>query len=231
MRPVGSMAGAPSGYAEYVPPGYGVGAPRPLLVFLHGSDENGDGSERALQRLARTAVPRLIQNDRWPADRPFIVLMPQHRGAPRSLCADGDEIEEFLAFAVEHYEVDRERVYLTGTSCGAVAAWDYLGQHKDEIVTAAVLIAGDGREAVEEGGCEVGRVAIWAFHGGADDLVSSAGSVEPITALRACTDPPPADLELIVFDGVGHAIWNPIYDGSLGHDVFAWLLEHQNRSE
>ena len=42
-HPAGSTA-APLGYYEYLPPGYGEGEPSPLLVFLHGFGESGDGS-------------------------------------------------------------------------------------------------------------------------------------------------------------------------------------------
>jgi hypothetical protein len=68
LQTAGSVEGAPLGYVEYLPPGYGDGTSRPLLVFLHGVDENGDGSETALGRLFKLGVPRLIQKDDWPED-------------------------------------------------------------------------------------------------------------------------------------------------------------------
>src|SRR5262245_25879474 len=51
---------APSGYHEYLPPGYGDGTPRPLLVFLHGFGANGNGSAAELDNLNQDAIPRLI---------------------------------------------------------------------------------------------------------------------------------------------------------------------------
>src|SRR5215207_7530455 len=59
---------AESGYYEYLPPGYGDGTPRPLLVFLSGAGENGDGSSQ-LYKVLNDGVPALIQSDRWPLDR------------------------------------------------------------------------------------------------------------------------------------------------------------------
>ena len=76
LRPTGTTA-SPLGYVEYVPPSYGQG-PSPLLVFLHGSGEGGDGSAEALALQAEQAIPRHIANDGWPDDRPFVVLAPQH---------------------------------------------------------------------------------------------------------------------------------------------------------
>jgi poly(3-hydroxybutyrate) depolymerase len=72
---------APSGFYEYLPPGYGNGTPKPLLVFLHGFGENGDGSSE-LYKVLDGGIPALIRSDQWPLDRSFIVLAPQHRSPP-----------------------------------------------------------------------------------------------------------------------------------------------------
>jgi predicted peptidase len=86
---------APLGFLEYLPPGYGDGEAVPLLVALHGFDGSGDGSSTDLQNLFETGIPQMIQNDDWPEDRPFVVLMPQHDSAlavgmdePYSSCDD-----------------------------------------------------------------------------------------------------------------------------------------------
>jgi len=227
LRPLGTVQGALAGYAEYLPPGYGDGEKRPLLVFLHGSGSNGDGSEESLQALFDGAIPSLIADDRWPNDRPFVVLMPQHRQAD-GFCPSSDEVEAFLEFAIAHYDVDPKRVYLTGLSCGAYGGWAYLGENYDGLLAAAVLISGDGREALREAGCFLGRTAIWAFHGAADPTVDPAGSVEPMRRLKRCTHPRPVDARLTVYPGVGHDAWERTYDLSAGHDVYSWLLSHEH---
>jgi predicted peptidase len=230
LHPTGSLLGAPLGLIEYQPPGYGEGAARPLLLYFHGSSESGDGSAEELPRLLRNGLPWVIQRDAWPAERPFVVLMAQHDAIPGSPCTEATEIEALLDWALESYEVDPAHVYLTGVSCGAIGAWNYLGMHADDIVAAAVLIAGDGNAAVARGGCDVGRVAIWAFHGERDTQVDQQGSIGPIEALTECTDPAPVDARLTVFPGVGHAIWNPIYEVALGaeNDIYPWMLTYEN---
>src|SRR4051794_24427205 len=229
MWPTGTAAGAPQGYWEYLPPGYGDGAKRPLLVALHGSDENGDGGKASLPELLQTGIPRLIEDDAWPAARPFIVLMPQHQDVTADVCPTPAEIDDFLRYAMRRYDVDRHRVYLTGLSCGAIGAWAYLAEHTDKLLAGAVLIAGSAGDALDVGGCAVGKVPIWAFHGSADTIVDAQlGTIRPMHRLEACTDPEPIDARLTVYDGVGHDAWDRTYDLSAGHDVFAWLLSHQH---
>lgn len=221
MRPLGSTDAA-QGFYEYLPPGYGDGRTFPLLVFLHGIGENGNGTDE-LPHVLNNGPPRLIAHDAWPADRPFIVLSPQHPGGG---CHSPSEIHALFEFALSHYDVDPSRVYLTGLSCGGIGAWNYLGAHLDEQIVAMVAIAGDGRGAWNAQGCELGRVAIWAFHGDADPTVSPQGTIVPTTNLMECPSPPRQDLEVTIYPGVGHDSWSRTYDLSAGHDIYAWLLAH-----
>ncbi len=212
------------GYLEYTPPGYGDGTPFPLLVFLHGIGENGDG-EGELANVAAGGVPRLIARDAWDLARPFIVLSPQHFARPETDCHTTAEVRALFEYAMRAYDVDRSRIYLTGLSCGAIGGWNYLAEHTDtQGVAAAVLIAGDGRPAWRRAMCNLGRVPIWAFHGDADRRVDAAGTTEPITNLMACDPAPEADM--VIYPGVGHDSWTQTYNLSAGHDVYAWLLEH-----
>ena len=81
---IGATA-SPLGYYEYLPPGYGQGARKPLLVFLHGYGGKGDGSPAELPNVINDAgIPYYIANNGWAVDRPFVVLAPQHNdiGSP-----------------------------------------------------------------------------------------------------------------------------------------------------
>src|SRR5437773_4232708 len=145
-RPIGST-NFPMGYYEYLPPSYSdAGTHSPLLVALNGYGENGDGTADGLHNLLGTGIPRFIDVGGWPTDRSLVVLALQHveepgfdyspcdgvqwggscvmqlqdqRGdAQPAPCTTADEIHSFIAYAVTHYNVDPERVYVTGLSCG-----------------------------------------------------------------------------------------------------------------
>ncbi len=220
-HPIGS-GDANLGYWEYLPPSYPEN-PAPLMVFTHGAAWTGDGSESALQELLDVGPPNLIANDAWPNERPFIVLAPQNPGPG---CFDPADIDAFIRYAIEHYSIDTQRVYLTGQSCGAIGAWGYLAEHLDETVVAAVLISGDGNDAFASAGCDLGRVALWGFHNAGDTTVPASGTIDPFTALLAC-DPTP-DVKLTIYpDETAHDAWTKTYDLSAGHDIYTWLLEHE----
>jgi predicted peptidase len=221
-RPKGTTTSA-QGFLEYLPPGYEDGVPRPLLLFLHGFGENGNGSAGDLNKLPFNGPPRLISQGQWPASRPFIVLSPQHGGGD---CQPAGEVDAFLTWALANYRVDTKRVYITGLSCGAYGLWDYLGNKKGQVVTAVVPICGDGRGAWNKAKCGLGEVAIWGFHGDADPQVPVAGTRDAMNNIIACPMPPRKEAKVTIYPGVGHDSWGRTYDGSAGHDIYGWLLSH-----
>jgi predicted peptidase len=228
-RPLGTVEGAPLGYLEYLPVGYGDGEPRPLLVFLHGSGEAGDGSERALEPVDALGIPLLMSYGAWPDDRPFVVLSPQYgTEAAEGDCDIAEDVASFLDFAIDRYQVDPSRVYLTGISCGAIGVWDYLAAHGDEVVAAAVPISGHAEWALEEAGCApLTEVPVWAFHGAKDTIVPTVHIEGPIDQIRACDGSEPVEVELTIYADADHiSAIDRTYDLSGGHDIYAWLLEH-----
>ena len=231
--PLGSPDGdSPLGYLEYLPPTYAAdGEPSPLLVFLHGAGEAGDGSEDSLELVDDLGIPQVIAAGDWPQDRPFVVLAPQYGTAEADAeCGIADDLAAFLEHAVAAYNVDQARGYLTGVSCGAIGMWDYLASHGGELVAAAVPISGHALWALEEAGCApLAEVPVWAFHGAADDVVPVDFVEEQIGQIGACEGADAAAADLTVYPDTGHVeAIAPTYDLSAGHDIYSWMLEHTN---
>ncbi len=221
-RPIGT-AGAPNGYLEYLPPGYGDGTPRPLLVDLHGSGAEGNGAGE-LSRVSWGQLPALVAAGEWPAARPFIVLAPQHHALTTD-CFNAGEIRDFLAWAVGQYTVDPKRVYLTGYSCGAYGGWSYTGWYNgDGVVAAEVLVAGSPGMEWDRAHCALGNTAIWAIHGDTDPNVPYAPEQAVMVDLAACPSPPRRAVDYTLVPGAGHGIAWQVFNGALGMDVYSWLL-------
>lgn len=232
--PTGS-SDSPLPYLEYLPRGYGDGTPAPLLVFLHGTDESGVGTEASLVKVLKHGIPRLIAAGAWPADRPFVVLMPQETRAASEACRFGADVDRFLDYAVDRYAIDESRIYLTGISCGGIGVLDYLARSPEGRVAAAVPIATapyeppyEGTEVI--GGCAVAKTPTWFFHGALDEIVPVSYVEDAVADLRAC-DPPPTALKLTVYPEGHHDedTWGRTYDGSAGDDIYRWLLDHASK--
>lgn len=231
-RRLGSTT-APNGFYEYLPPEYDGSVATPLLIFWHGVGENGNGSSD-LRRVRAWGPPELIADDAWDNDRPFIVLSPQYTSGTDDValgagCPSGAVVGAFFTWAKDNYNVDAQRVYLTGLSCGAIGAWDYLASFQGSVVAGAVLLSGDPGDPTQLGsawqraGCSLGDVAIWAFHGDQDGSVPYAPEHDTLTNLMACSSHRDARFTDVV--GGGHLIWDPIYDLSGGYgDIYAWML-------
>jgi len=220
-RPIG-MPYANNGFWEYLPPGYGDGTKRPLLVFWHGVGEDGSGSAADLAKVLVHGPPMLINLNQWPSDRPFVVLSPQH--GPTD-CPTATEIRDFITFGLASYDVDPARVYLTGLSCGALGSSSYLGQFQGQQVVAAVLIAGDASIAYNMAGCALLQdVALWSFHGDADVTVPIGPDTTGMMNFMACAMPH-KDAKYTVYPGVDHVgSWTRTYDLTAGNDIYTWML-------
>jgi predicted esterase len=212
---------AKNGFWEYLPIGYGGSIKSPLLVFWHGIGEDGSGSLADLGKVPKNGPPRLIKDGSWNAALPLVVLSPQH--GP-SGCPSADEIHDFIAFALTHYEVDPDRVYVSGVSCGALGSAGYLAKYGGEQVVAAVLVAGNADPIWNAKGCGLlTDVALWALHGNADSTVSINGDNSAMPKFMACPQPR-RDAQYTVYPGVGHDSWTRTFDLSAGNDVYSWML-------
>jgi predicted esterase len=218
-RPRG-MPYANNGYYEYLPPGYGDGNKRPLLMFWHGIGENGDGSPAQLPRLLLHGPPKIIRNNQWSAEYPFIVLSVQHPGGG---CPSATELRDFTEFAMARYDVDPAKVFLTGLSCGGRGGFEYLGQFKGERVLAAALIAADSNVAFNAAGCSLlNDVALWVFHGTNDN---AANDTAGMAKFMACPQPR-KDARYELQQGANHPqSWERVYDNpSKLDEVLTWML-------
>ncbi|WP_017730391.1 PKD domain-containing protein [Nafulsella turpanensis] len=216
-RRLGSTS-APYGFYEYLPNDFKSSSREfPLLIFLHGAGERGDGQSQ-LDQAVKFGPGREINNGK---DFPFVVLSPQTDDY-----WSVHELDEFIAFATQKYNIDEDQVYLTGLSMGAMGLVDYLEQHSDKIA-AVVPIAGSGDPSKT---CNYSDVPLWAFHGDRDQVVSINGSKNIVNAYNNCKPAPEPKAKLTIMKGKAHWGWNDVYDGSLG-DIYGWMLQFSKNGD
>lgn len=200
----------------------------PLLLFLHGHGEVGTDNCTQLQVQGDRVqlLDDLVERD------DCIILAPQCEFklyevegigsyslewanlTYRSALGSRDELPEIasagqyaagelLDLFLQDKKVDRDRVYISGISMGAFGTWEMLARRPGTFA-AAIPLCGAG---IPSTAYLMKDVAIWAFHGEADDTVSVNGTRDMEEALKAVG----GNIKTTYFPGVGHWVWRPAY--------------------
>ena len=122
-RPIGTTT-APYGYAEYLPPGYNDPANAskqwPVVIYMQGAGERGDGSESSLSAKAYVWGPsRESKNGR---DFPFLHFTPQ---SPNWFVGEPVTVNNFINYLKATYRIDPKRVIVGGLCTGGAGAVVY----------------------------------------------------------------------------------------------------------
>jgi poly(3-hydroxybutyrate) depolymerase len=219
-------------YLLHLPRHYHAGEKAfPLLFFLHGIAQKGNGSIESLEKVAEDGPFRTMRDGRWDSSLPLIVVGPQSSGLLPWW--RGAEVRRVLDHIVATYRVDPSRRYLTGISMGGRSAWWLAKNFSNEF--AAIVPASTWAGELSRS-CEVfRRLGVWAFHGGRDPLIGLSAGQRPIQALNACTPPLRPAPKITVLEDAGHGQWHRIYanehgeanvggDGRRYTDIYRWML-------
>ncbi|MCP4361672.1 MAG: prolyl oligopeptidase family serine peptidase [Chloroflexi bacterium] len=210
-------------YLLYLPQGYGEEPDKewPLIVFLHGSGyENNDSAW-----MMGSGLPEVLNQGDQPADFPFIVISPQ--ALPGNTWWSGDIpvlINAVIDEVADLYQVDTDRIYLTGLSMGGYGTW-FMATAYPEKFTAVASISGSGYRIAEfpplETLCILKDVPLWAIHGAQDNISEPRISeIYADTLKESCN----GDVKWTLYPDTGHletftrAYRDPaLYDWFLSH--------------
>ena len=196
-------------YLLYLPEGYEADPHKrwPVVFFLHGIGERGDD----LDKVRLYGLPKRVEDGQ---QFPFIVVSPQcpadERWSENVASLDG-LYEEILS----KYQVNRDRVYLTGLSMGGQGVWRWATE-KPEHFAAIAPICGFGYPLKA---ARIKRVPTWVFHGAKDQAVPLAASEDMVRALEACN----GNVRFTVYPEAEHDSWTQTYANP---ELYEWLLKH-----
>ncbi|MBR5152110.1 MAG: prolyl oligopeptidase family serine peptidase [Clostridia bacterium] len=177
----------------------------PLIIQLHGAGERGCGKED-LDKVDVHGFSKYLQD----AEHNCIVIMPQC--PPETFwAARVESIAAFIEQLIQEYDIDEDRVYLTGLSMGGYGTW-YTAMARPDLFAAIAPVCGGGM-AWNAG---VLTMPIWVFHGAEDEVVSVNQSDEMVEKLKGLQ----ADVTYTRLDGVRHGVWDHTY----GKELMEWLL-------
>jgi predicted peptidase len=201
----------------------------PVILFLHGAGESGgDGTAPTTVGIGPAIV-------RTPERFPALVVFPQaSRGYGWSAFNLAAAIAALDAVQSE-YDVDRQRVYVTGISMGGYGTWTVALQQPGRFAAIVPVCGGlDVRAAVHSRVIESARreqmidaaahrlapIPQWVFHGAADDIIPVTESRVMVQALRTAG----AAVRYTEYEGVRHNSWDRAYSEP---DLLPWLLQQR----
>jgi predicted peptidase len=196
-------------YLLFLPEGYGTEKqPWPLLMFLHGVGERGND----LRLVKKHGPPKLVEKQ---TDFGFIVLSPQ---CPE----DGWWPEEtevlinLLDDVVSRYDVDAERIYLTGLSMGGYGAWALAATYPERFAAVAPICGGGSLYMA----LKLKETPVWVFHGAKDNIIPLEESEKMVDAINKFG----GNAKLTVYPDAGHDSWTATYDNQ---ELYDWFLKHR----
>jgi len=196
----------PKGYTDF-------GTPHPLIIYLHGAGETG----KDVEILRDMDVYHFAHGHFRPEEFPFIVvspMTPKHGWEPKQVIQLLDELHDKNT---RRWNIDPNRVYLTGFSMGGFGTFRTAAAYPDRFA-AAVPVAGGG-DVVHAG--QLKSLPLWAFHGDADNVVSIKGSQDMVDTIQSEGG---RDCRLTVYTNAGHGIPSRVYRDK---ELYIWLLQQR----
>ncbi len=166
IRSTHTFQGSTLPYRFFAPEGIDPKQKYPLVIALHGMGERGTDNNLQLtaNKMATCWAEPTIQ-----AKNPCFVIAPQ---CPVTSGWTDSPVYTVLINLIEtalsRFNIDKDRVYITGLSMGGNGTWNCICLSPD-LFAAAVPIAGWGNTAK---GPVIKNIPIWAFHGHSDNVVA-----------------------------------------------------------
>lgn len=197
-------------YLIALPEDYASQEKWPLVLFLHGKGERGDD----LELVKKHGPPKLVAEGK---KFPFILISPQcpidRWWQPLDLMALLDQVSA-------EYNVDADRVYVTGLSMGGFGTWSLVHFAPQRFAAIAPICGGGFPIWVQD----FAHVPAWVFHGEKDPVVPVEYSRQMVEALEKAN----ADVRLTVYPEATHDSWTETYANP---KLYEWLLSHRRQAK
>lgn len=195
-------------YLLYLPEGYHEQPddPWPFILFLHGAGERGN----QIQRVSEQGLPKLLRNER---NFPFVVVSPQCSTSGRW---DTDSLNAILDEMVATYNIDQNRIYVTGISMGGFGTWALAIAYPQRFAAIAPICGGGNANAV----CAIKHLPVWTFHGAKDTVVPISRTEAMVQALKKCG----GLVRFTIYPQAGHDSWTQTYQNP---HLYHWFLEQR----
>lgn len=209
-RPVGNPLGN-IGFYEFQPRGYNpVGTYNyPLIIFLHGNGEKGNGTTE-LPRVLSSSFPKLLNAGATMnftvngQPQAFLVLIPQLDTVYTTTWPNA-HVTAMINYAKAYLKIDQNKIFLTGWSLGGGGAWQYpTGSLDSANLLAGIIPVSPSPDFRNLCNIAQGRVAVWAHHA-VDDLSIPVDTTKyAVNAINNCSPVIPALATIYPSGGHGY---------------------------
>lgn len=227
------------GYIEQLPEDYGSSLNKryPLIIYHHGGGGDASSIDDSPTNSLLTVfslgggTASIAMNGDWNKRSPLIALSPQRSTfSPPNF----ERIDAFVDFAISNYQVDPNRIYMTGHSQGGFVSWRYAVDHPDKVAAIAPIAATFFAGGIPDNICDASVVPIWSFHSKDDNVVGVERGREPINLINQC--PPTQPARFTVFNGLGHQSHQYVLtlqgmgnalpeDDSFSENLYEWMMQ------
>jgi dienelactone hydrolase len=219
------------GYYEYLPSTYNSDSRNyPLIVFVHGLGELGNGTSADLPKLLNCwyALPRLIADGGFPASfnvdgqqQGFIILSPQFKAWP-----SGADINDIINYAVQNYRVNQNRIYVTGLSMGGGATWDFAAAYPAKAAAIVPVCGASWPDQSKAQAIANAKLPVWATHNDFDGTVPASYTKDWVANITNAG----GIAKKTIWQSNSHDAWTKTYDPSYRENnlnVYEWMLQYQ----
>lgn len=202
----------------------------PLIIFLHGLGQRGNGKED-LKYLLYDGIGKVIKDNRMPVsfavkgeEFSFIVVSPQYQKQPNE-----EEVIQLLDSIVKRYPVRTSRVYISGLSLGARIATLVAAKYPKRF-SAMVPIAGVATNPGMGERCKSlaeANLPVWELHNQDDPMADVNDARRFIDSLNSYS--PSVPPRFTIFDKYGHDAWTTALDTAYREDrmnIYEWMLQY-----
>lgn len=213
-------SGVKINYLISQPEDYGAvpGKQWPLIFCLHGSGERGNNAALLYPYMDPIPDGIFIQADIYRIREQFIIVWPQCPAngwwsTPNML----EVLDAFLDQVMAEYNVDANRLYLTGISMGGEGVWALAMTYPERFAAVAPVASLPYR--MDEV-CVLKDVPVWVFHSAKDTVCSPAPIQLMAEALEACG----GDVKFTLYPDLNHA--SSCVEAANTPELYDWFLQH-----
>lgn len=239
-----------NGYIVVKPVDYNSSKKYPLLIFLEGQNQFGNGSPAELKNLYGNSgvsmFPDIVTSNNFPNNYTvggttyeFIVLIPQarfqvkhDRASPDQMLSPG-EVNDIVNYSLQNFSVDANRVYLMGLSLGGGSTWNYPGQSQSYGNRLAAIVPFAGASNLNDNHSRVINIAqanlpVWTFAVSTDQPYAQLAQ-DYIDSIHTHAEHTTEALITTYSSGSHEDAWeNPLLRNSTGQsahpNLYQWML-------